>query len=42
MQASYLGYMDAFWVLMLISLAAIPLALTVHKVKLDGHAPVGH
>jgi DHA2 family multidrug resistance protein len=40
MQASCLGYMDAFWVLMLISLAAIP--LTLHKAKLDGHAPVGH
>src|ERR1700732_4655311 len=26
-QASYLAYMDAFWVLMLISLAAVPLAL---------------
>jgi DHA2 family multidrug resistance protein len=33
MQASYLGYMDAFWVLMLISLAAVPLALTLRKVK---------
>ena len=27
-QASFLGYMDAFWVLMLISLAAVPLALS--------------
>ena len=35
-QASYLGYMDAFLVLMLISLAAVPLALTLRKVKLGG------
>jgi DHA2 family multidrug resistance protein len=41
-QASYLGYMDAFLVLMLISLAAVPLALTLRKVKLGGTAPAGH
>jgi DHA2 family multidrug resistance protein len=41
-QASYLGYMDAFLVLMLISLAAVPLALTLRKVKLGGVAPMGH
>jgi len=41
-QASFLGYMDAFWVLMLISLAAVPLALALRKVKLGGAAPVGH
>jgi DHA2 family multidrug resistance protein len=41
-QASYLGYMDAFLVLMLISLAAVPLALTLRKVKLGGAAPMGH
>ncbi len=41
-QASFLAYMDAFWVLMLISLAAVPLALTLRKVKLGGPAPVGH
>jgi hypothetical protein len=35
-QASFLAYMDAFWVLMLISLAAVPLALTLQKVKLGG------
>jgi DHA2 family multidrug resistance protein len=40
-QASYLGYMDVFWVLMLISLAAVPLALTLRKVKLGAAAPVG-
>jgi DHA2 family multidrug resistance protein len=41
-QASYLGYMDAFLVLMLISLAAVPLALTLRKVKLGAAAPMGH
>jgi DHA2 family multidrug resistance protein len=42
MQASYLGYMDAFWVLMLISLSAVPLALTLRKVKLGGQVRMGH
>jgi MFS transporter, DHA2 family, multidrug resistance protein len=41
-QASFLGYMDAFWVLMLISLSAVPLALSLRKVKLGGSAPIGH
>ena len=41
-QASFLGYMDAFWVLMLISLSAVPLALTLRKVKLGGPVHVGH
>ncbi len=41
-QASYLGYMDAFWLLTLISLAAVPLALTLRKVKLGGAAPAAH
>jgi len=40
-QASFLAYMDAFWVLMLISLAMVPLALTLRKVKL-GHVSMGH
>jgi hypothetical protein len=40
-QASYLGYMDVFWVLMLIALVAVPLALTLRKVKL-GAAAMGH
>jgi DHA2 family multidrug resistance protein len=35
-QASFLAYIDAFWVLMLISLSAVPLALTLRKVKLGG------
>jgi MFS transporter, DHA2 family, multidrug resistance protein len=41
-QASFLAYMDAFWVLMLISLAAVPLALTLRKVKLGGSVSMGH
>ena len=41
-QASFLAYMDAFWVLMLISLAAVPLALSLRNVKLGGPVHVGH
>ena len=41
-QASFLAYMDAFWVLTLIALSAVPLALALHKVKPGGHAPMGH
>jgi DHA2 family multidrug resistance protein len=41
-QASYLAYVDVFWTLALISLAAVPLALTLRKVKLGGPAPAGH
>ena len=41
-QASYLGYMDVFWLLMLISLLAVPLALTLRKSKLGGAVPTGH
>ncbi|MBO0710953.1 MAG: DHA2 family efflux MFS transporter permease subunit, partial [Acetobacteraceae bacterium] len=41
-QASFLGYMDAFWVLMLISLAAVPLALALRKVEIGGAAPALH
>jgi MFS transporter, DHA2 family, multidrug resistance protein len=41
-QASYLAYMDVFWVLMLLSLAAIPLALSLRKVKLGGPRPSAH
>jgi MFS transporter, DHA2 family, multidrug resistance protein len=37
-QASFLAYMDAFWVLMLISLAAVPLALTLRNIELGGPA----
>jgi MFS transporter, DHA2 family, multidrug resistance protein len=41
-QASFLAYMDAFWVLMLISLSAVPLALTLRDIKLGGPAHLGH
>jgi len=41
-QASFLAYMDVFWMLMLISLAAVLLALTLRKVKLGGAALAGH
>jgi MFS transporter, DHA2 family, multidrug resistance protein len=41
-QASYLAYMDVFWVLTLLSIAAIPLAMSLRKVKLGGAAPAAH
>jgi DHA2 family multidrug resistance protein len=41
-QASFLAYMDAFWVLTLISLAAVPLALMLRKIKLGGPVHIGH
>jgi MFS transporter, DHA2 family, multidrug resistance protein len=41
-QAAYLAYIDVFWALMLISAAAVPLALILRKVKLGGPAPVAH
>jgi DHA2 family multidrug resistance protein len=41
-QASFLAYTDAFWALMLVSLAAVPLALTLRKIKLGGAVPMGH
>ncbi len=41
-QASFLAYMDAFWVLMLISLAAVPLALSLRKSKLGQGPQVAH
>jgi DHA2 family multidrug resistance protein len=41
-QASFLGYVDAFWVLMVISLAALLLAMTLRNVKLGGPAPSIH
>jgi DHA2 family multidrug resistance protein len=41
-QASFLGYMDAFWVLALISLSAVPLALVLRTIKLGGPVHVGH
>ena len=42
LQASFFAYMDAFWVLTLLALAAVPLALSLRKVKLGGAAPAGH
>src|SRR5262249_9927983 len=42
LQASFLAYMDVFWVLTLIALAAVPLALSLRKIKLGGAAPAGH
>lgn len=41
-QAAFLAYIDVFWVLMLISLAAVPLAFILRKVKLGGAAPMAH
>ena len=41
-QASFLAYVDVFWVLMLVALVAVPLAMTLRKTKLGGPAPVGH
>ncbi len=41
-QAAYLAYIDVFWVLALISAAAVPLALILRKVKLGGPAPAAH
>ncbi|MBV9288781.1 MAG: DHA2 family efflux MFS transporter permease subunit [Hyphomicrobiales bacterium] len=42
LQASYLAYSDVFWTLMLLALAAIPLAMTLRRVKLGGAAPAAH
>jgi MFS transporter, DHA2 family, multidrug resistance protein len=41
-QASFLAYMDVFWVLMAVALAAVPLALALRKVKLGAAVPQGH
>jgi DHA2 family multidrug resistance protein len=41
-QVSFLSYMDAFLVLMLIALSAVPLALTLRNVKLGGPVSMGH
>jgi DHA2 family multidrug resistance protein len=34
--------MDIFWVLALLSVAAVPLAMSLRKVKLGGAAPAAH
>jgi MFS transporter, DHA2 family, multidrug resistance protein len=41
-QAALLAYVDVFWVLTLISLAGVPLALTLRNVKLGGASPMAH
>ncbi len=41
-QAALLAYVDVFWVLMLLAIAAVPLALTLRSVKLSDSAPVAH
>ena len=41
-QAAYLAYIDVFWVLMIISLALIPLALMLRSVKLGGGMAMAH
>ena len=38
-QAALLAYIDVFWTLMLISAAAVPLALVLRKIKLGAAAP---
>ncbi|WP_315777152.1 MULTISPECIES: DHA2 family efflux MFS transporter permease subunit [unclassified Bradyrhizobium] len=42
MQSSLLAYVDVYWALMLISLSAIPLALTLRNVKLGGGPAMAH
>jgi DHA2 family multidrug resistance protein len=41
-QASLLAYVDVFWVLTLLALMAVPLALTLRRVKLGGGAAIAH
>jgi MFS transporter, DHA2 family, multidrug resistance protein len=41
-QASFMAYIDVFWVLMLVALVAVPLAMTLRRTKLGGPAPAGH
>jgi len=41
-QAAYLAYVDVFWVLMVLALLAVPLALTLRKVRLGAGAPMAH
>jgi MFS transporter, DHA2 family, multidrug resistance protein len=42
LQASYLAYSDVSWTLTPLALGAVPLALTLRKVKLGGAAPATH
>jgi DHA2 family multidrug resistance protein len=41
-QASFLSYVDVFFVLALISLSAVPLALALRNIKLGGQLQLGH
>ncbi len=41
-QASLMGFIDVFWVLMVMALCTIPLALILRKVNLGKAAPAGH
>jgi MFS transporter, DHA2 family, multidrug resistance protein len=42
-QSTFLAYMDVFWVLTLLSISAVPLAMSLRKVKLGGGpAPAAH
>ena len=41
-QAAFLAYIDVFHVLAMISLALLPLAFILRKVRLGGAAPAGH
>jgi DHA2 family multidrug resistance protein len=41
-QASLLAFIDVFWTLMLVSAAAVPLALLLRKVNLGGATHLGH
>jgi DHA2 family multidrug resistance protein len=42
LQSSLLASIDVFWTLMLISLAAVPLALVLNRVKLGGATSAAH
>lgn len=42
MQASLMAFSDVFWTLMLISLAAAPLALLLRSIRLEAGAPTAH
>src|ERR1700687_2278312 len=41
-EACALAFIDVFWTLMLVSAAAVPLALLLRKVKLGGEVHLGH
>jgi MFS transporter, DHA2 family, multidrug resistance protein len=41
-QASFLSYVDVFFVLALISLSAVPLALALRNIRLGGQLQLGH